>query len=738
MMNKNCHLLSVLGLGLAMGAATVHGQHVIEEVMVTAQKRAASLSETPIAISTFDNSALAEKGITDLSGIAAHTPSITAVPYPSSNNTLTLFIRGQGAPNPMEVTQDGAVGLYLDGFYLARPQSSTFDIADVERVEILRGPQGTLYGRNTSGGAVNIITRKPSGEFGFKQELTFGSYDQFRSLTTIDLPEFADLSLKLSHLRSSKDGYVKNAGSSHDYNESEQRATRFALAWRPDRPFTVDYAMETGELDSTPVYYQNPALNGMMLAPDGTAYFAKEHRMERTYRSIDLPSSTSEYQGHYLTLSWQITENLNLKSLTGYRDLEAYVYQDYAEIFYGPYASEDFLEADQLSQEIQLVGDLLSGSLEYVAGVYYFRESAWHRVLNAGVLDRIVDAESESAAVYGQVGWTPPILDDRLTVTLGGRYTRDQREAERDFLLSGAPLPQAVTRNDDSYQRFNPLIILEYDLAADINGYVKLSSGYRAGGSSEASELDGFGITFGPEDVTSYEVGLKSYWWNRRIRFNTAVFYTKLDDMQLAFNPGSADPSFVTAYNAGNAVIEGAEVDLLLSPTENVSFGVDYTYLNTDIRQVDVIPNTIFSSADSPYRNAGNIAPLFRVPLAPKHSVNLSADYTFYRFASGTLKASLDYSWRDAIYVSSASGSPIPNNELWQLESRGLLNARVTMDVDLPRGDRIRVSLWGNNITDEDHRIYVSANGTPVAGFINHGVAWNEPSTYGIDLVYEY
>lgn len=733
---ENIGLVAMLVGGLGISAAAAQG--TIDEVVVTAQKRAQDLSDIPIAISTFDVGALAEKGITNLAGIAASVPSITSAPYPSSNNTLMFFIRGQGTTNPMEITQDGAVGLYVDGFYIARPQSSTFDIADVERIEILRGPQGTLYGRNTSGGAVNIISKKPTGEFGFKQNFNMGSYNEFRSLTTLNLPEVAGVSAKLSHLRSSKDGYVKNAGPSHDFNESEQNATRLALAWRPDAAFSADYALDIGELNSTSVYYQNPSLNGMQLAADGSIYYAKNSRMKRSYRPIDLPLSTSDYQGHYLTLGWELSDNLTIKSLTGYRELSAVMHQDYAEIFFAPYVSVDYVDARQFSQEVQFIGAVPDAGLEYVAGVYYFRESGTHRVLNAGVLDRIVDAEAESAAVYGQLTWTPDILDSRLHITAGGRYTRDKRQAQRDFLLFGAQLPQAVTENDDAYQRFNPLLIAAFDVSDTINTYIKASTGYRAGGSSEASELDGFGNTFRPEDITSYEVGLKSYWWERRVRFNTALFYNDLDDMQITFNPGSGDPSFATAYNAGNAVIKGVEVDLLIMPTENLSLAVDYVYLDAEIKQVDVIPNTLFSEVGSPYRNDSNIARLFNVPLAPRHGVNVSADYMLMRFTNGTLKASLEYNWKDSVYISTASGAAIPNNDFWRIDAHGLLNARLTLALDLPRGDRATVSLWGRNIADQDYQYFVTPTGTPLTGYTTQGTAWNEPSTYGIDISYEY
>lgn len=732
---------SVALAAVAFVAQTALGQQggAIEEIVITAQKRQENLSDVPIAITTFSNQVLLDRGITTLAGIAETVPSITAQPYPSSSNTLIMSMRGQGSANPMEITQDGAVGLYVDGFYIARPQSSTFDIADVERIEVLRGPQGTLYGRNTTGGAVNIISRKPSGEFGFRQELTSGSFNQFRSLTVVDTPAVAGVSAKLSYLRSDKDGFVKNPGASNDFNEEHQRAVRAALHWQPTDAVSVDYVYEEGEIDSTPVYYQSPSLIGQVTAADGTPYFAKDHRMKTSYRAVDLPLSTSEYDGHYLTATWDVSPLLTLKSLTGYRELESYIYQDYVEAFFVPYTTEDWITNRQFSQELQFVGSALDGALNYITGLYYFRESGHHREIIAAAMDRYVEAEAVSQAVFGQLTWTPGILQQRLDITVGARYTRDAKKAERDFtLIDGTVLPQAVTRNDDDYNQFNPALTLSYRISDDLNVYGKWVTGYRAGGSGEAAALDSFGVTFGPEDVTSYELGLKSHWWNRRVRLNVAAFRAELEDMQMAFTATADDPSFTQTYNAGKAVIQGVEVDLLFAPINDLAFSLDYSFMDAEVKQVDVIANTMFSEPGSPYRDADNISDLFRVPLTPRHSASVAVDWTFYRFVAGDLRLHVNYDWRDEFYGTTTTGKAVPNADLWISQARGLLNARLSARFELPRGDWLEVALWGKNIADSDYEFFITTLGSPLTGYSNQAIAWNEPSTYGIDLIYEY
>lgn len=710
----------------------------LEEIVVTAERRESSLHETPIAMAALSSETIVNRGITDLTGIATAAPSVTAKPYSSSSNMMIMSMRGQGSANPMEITQDGAVGLYVDGIYISRPQATTFDIADVERVEVLRGPQGTLYGRNTTGGAVNIISRKPSGELAFRQDFTIGSYDQFRSLSTIDLPEYADLSLKLSYLHSEKDGYVKNMGSGNDFNNASQNAIRTALRWKPRTDFTADYSFEKGEMQSTPVYFQSPSLNGLPLGPGGTPYVATSHRMNRSYRPADLPESDANYTAHTMTLEWQPTADVTFRSLSGYRNLDTFIYQDYMEIFYVPFTTADTIRSKQVSQEIQALGTLLEGQLNYIIGLFWFKEEGGHREIIAVDMDRYVKAKSESRAVFGQTTWIPPILDGRLDITLGLRYTNDKREAQREFEYLGYPLAQLETTNSNSYSKINPSLNIAYRWTPDLFSYVKAATGYRAGGSSEAAGIDNFGVTFGAEKVTSYEVGLKSYLFDRRASLNIAAFMSKLDDMQIAFTADSANPSFTQAYNAGEARIDGIEAELVLKPLETMTLAFDYTYLTTKIKRVDVLPGTIFSESISPYKDANNIAALFNVPYAPRHSFNLSVDYTFLRFAAAELGAYANYRWSDSYYDTTTSGRAVPNGDMWKAKRQGLLDARLNLDVKLSRGEEVRVSFWAKNLLDQDYHRFNISLGSPLFGYDNHAYAFNEPRTYGIDTSYRF
>jgi iron complex outermembrane receptor protein len=775
----------------------------IEEVTVTAQKREENLQTTPIAISALSADQLQTMGITGFDGLARSSPSISFTPYPSSTNLLILYMRGQGVSDAMQITSDSSVGLYNDGFYMSRPQAATADISDIERIEVLRGPQGTLYGRNTTGGAVNFISKKPTGEFGFKQDLTMGTENEFRSLTTVNLPKWNDISTKLTFLKSSKDGWVKNLGDSHDFGEEEQKAGRFSLRWEAADNFTVDYFMDMGSFDSTPSYYKNNALNGGAICtpvnspncyPDATfqtpvtgtfnQYGNHEGSVSRTYRPIDLPMSTSDFQSHGLTLAWDVNEDLTIKSLTGYRDLDWHAYQDYAEAFSGSaffpvhFDADDQVNSHQFSQEFQFIGNALDNRVKYVGGLYYFKESANHlETLNIDLplyaeaaygspshtfKDRFATQEAKSQAVYAQATWTPPILDDKFDVTLGWRYTWDDRDATRDFMINTTlgNVPPENAKASQSFKRGNPALTANYNWTDDLSTYAKVVTGYKAGGFSESGPIGNFDQGFSPEKVINYEAGMKSYWWDRRIRANVAGFVSKFDDLQLGFTVDPRDSSVVQAYNAGKATIEGVEVELLVQPIDDLSFNFDYTYLHTQLDSVDAIAGTTFDRSvnpgfgcdpaglncaqPNPYDVGDSIKDVLVMPYAPRHKMNIGTDYTFYHFDKGNLTAHVDYTFQSAIYDTAPAGPAVPGRDNYQVPSYGVFNGRLILALDLPRGDKAKIALWGRNLANKDYKTQVIGNGNSIptvagdAGYDTQAAIWAPPPAYGIDLTYEY
>lgn len=793
-MPRASRLTQAIALGAStLIAASVLAQGQIEEIVVTAQKRAESQQEVPIAITTLSSATIEKQGIYNFTDIVKTVPSLSETAYPSSN-MLIMYMRGQGVSDPMQVTSDGSVGIYVDGHYISRPQGSLFDIADTERVEVLRGPQGTLYGRNTTGGAVNLITRKPSGEFGFKQNLSMGNRDFVRSLSVVDLPEVYGLSSKVSILSKKEDGYVKNIGSSHDFGETDEIAGRVALHWNPCNcdTFEADYALDVGSQDSTPIYYaaskpSNPAYDGFQYIP---GYRYGNSPTGHTYRPIDLPLSKLHFEGHGLTLTWQASEHLTIKSLTSYRELEFNAYQDYAESFGVPGHSWDGIDNRQFAQEFQFIGDI-SDSINYVAGLFYFKETSSHEqvwvmdltaVPGVGIYsvkDRDTKAESKSYAAYAQATWTPPILDSKLDLTLGARFTKDKRSASRDLIVdaiapTGSPIPELalsaikhsymssrgslaipgfsqfdIASNRQSFSRFNPAFTASYSWSDTINTYAKVSTGYKAGGSSESAPVGQFGITFDPEDVISYELGLKSDWLDRSLRVNAAVFYSKFEDMQLAFVADASDASLVMGYNAGKANVTGAELEITWLPTNDLMFSLNYAYLDPKFDTVDVIAGTIFDPAvnpASPYNLRSNIKSQFVVPYAPRDTVFVSMDYTFWRFNNGDLSLNLNYHHQSENYISAPAGSGVPGRQNYRQDAYGVMDARVTLDLNLPDNRNLQLALWGHNIANKDYKNSLIGQGgagavaTPSApvGYSFAATSWAPPPSYGAEIIFTY
>ena len=712
-------------LPLLVAAGLVHAQSPalggIEEVFVTAQKRSENLQETPIAISAYSGDELLKLGVKDILTLMSQTPSIYGAQYPLSNTILTLFMRGQGNNDPMQVTKDGSIGFYENGIYNPRPQSVMFDLADVERVEVLRGPQGTLYGRNTTGGAVNVVSKAPTGEFGVRQLLGFGDRGQYRSVTNIDLPAMGSLLAKVTVAAANDDGYVRNIGSGSDFNTSEHLGGRVALLWQPTDSLTFDYGYTYVDLHTTPSYFTSPGLEGAPLI-SGYNYHATKHT---TYRPVALNESPTTVSDHTLTASWEVSPSITLKSLTGLRNHDMTNYQDTVEAYGLGLPVTDFLQSDQFSQELQFIGSW-GDRIEYVGGLYYYEEDVDHLQVGKFIFpgsstryDRLVDAKSESKAAYVQVTWTPDVLEDRLAITLGQRYTEDNREATRDYVIGGYPL-DVNTKSDKEFNRSTPSITLAYSFSDDISGYAKVSSGYRAGGASESSS--DFTRAFGPETVDSYEIGLKAEWLDNRLRTNLAVFTTDYNDIQLDVSPDPNNVTITQTFNAGKAEINGIELDVVAAVTEDLIFTLGYALLDTEVKEVRVAGSSV--TADD-----------FVIPYAPENSLNLAADWTFAHFSAGNVSAHLNYSYKDEAYATSGAGKNIPGYHFYANSAYSMLDARLTLEYQTPKFDGpLRVSLWCSNLLDSDEPVWTSAIGSSNTGYFSSNHFHAEPRSYGVEL----
>ncbi|MCK9247026.1 MAG: TonB-dependent receptor, partial [Anaerolineaceae bacterium] len=532
----------------------------IEEVVVTAQRREESLQEAPISVFVMGASDLENQGIRSITELGeGSVPNLRISPFGSGVSTHVITVRGVSALDPGQISRESTTGVYLDGVYLGRAQGLSIDQMDLERVEVLRGPQGTLFGRNALGGAISLVSKKPSGEWGFQQTVGVGNYDALNSITRIDLPEIAGVSAKIDYLVSERDGWVKNpARGQSDWSAVDKEGGRIALLWQAADNFTVEYAYDRSRSAQVSNYMHiDSLLPGAEAFPEGEFQQLESSRVSRGRTGALNEPSTSRVWGHTLNLNWDLNDQHTLRLISAYRNLRQSQFNSFGGAFFrpGPATGNLFgrlslaeVRQDQISHEFQWLGNL--DRLEFVAGAFYFKESAQDAqsdpfgnqltangpiVLPAPLYSRPAparasDVTSESQALFGQVKWTPGVLNDRLSVTVGGRYNRDEKDGARR-LINGesAFLPYSYKEN-----RFDPAVTVAYDWAEGVNAYLRWGTAYRGGGVNSRSV--GFS-SFDADDIESWELGLKSEFWDRRARLNAAVFYTEWYDQQIDVPP---------------------------------------------------------------------------------------------------------------------------------------------------------------------------------------------------------
>ncbi|NIB38342.1 TonB-dependent receptor [Pseudomaricurvus alkylphenolicus] len=716
-------------------AGTEANIFALEEIVVVAQKREESLQDAPLSVSALGAEQLETLGISDLSDLTSGAiPSLKVQPFFNGNSTLVLAMRGIGTSDAEQITKDLGVGVYVDGVYLGRSTGLSLGLADLAQIEVLKGPQGSLYGRNSLGGAVNMISQKPSGELNFKQQLNFGNYDHFKSVTHIDLPEAMGVSTKLSYVTSRRDGLVENSyPGAQDFSENDSEGWRLALNWSLSDELEVDYSYEKSKLTTTSNYFTFTHI--LELAPGFQLFdnsLLDDGRQDQARFPLPLEASTVETSGHSLVATWDASSNVTLKSITAYRDMEEDLYAQFGGVLATGFNTQSQTNQDQISQEFQIIGS--AERLEYIAGLYWYKETADYTAVQYGTLafsptlpdgtpffgvpvfsapelfvtnaGNRADVETKSWAAFGQVSWTPPILNDQLELILGLRYTDDSKSALRSQFL-GQPTDQTF---DFETTRVDPTATISYHFESDVTVYMRYATGYRSGGANSRSE--DFAV-YDEEEVVSWELGAKAEFMNGRVRVNAAYWDTTYSDKQVDF-PNPANPAATATINAsnGNVELSGLELDISAMLTENLRMDLTYEYMGGSIKE-----------QLNPFTNGFD---KFEIQSLPRHNGTLSLDYSFKPFSFGRLSANLNY-------ISSAAYFQNPANFVHH-NSKDLINARLTLsDVSLGanRGD-LKVALWGKNLTDKEYL----ATGLQT-GFSGAAV-WGDPRTYGVDIAYEF
>ena len=694
-------------LFLPAASPTVHAQPeqeaesaVLEEVVVTARKREESLQDTPISITAFSASALEEANMVDLRDIGKYTPGMSFTSYGmGSNEAGAIFLRGIGQSDHM-VTTDPGVGLYIDGVYVGRNQGAALDLLDLERVEVLRGPQGTLFGKNTIGGAVNVISRKPTGTPGGHISLTAGEDGRLNGSVSGEMPLGDQAAMSVSVLSKQRDGVGEQIFTGSETGDEDSLSGRAQFYWHgqaAEFSLAVDasrarqaamphsFYEQAGWLGVAPCY--ESAGDGYAPCPPGV-----EGDPFDSYSLDDLDTGQDLF-GVSATLEWDVGEGLVFKSITAYRDMD---YLGSLEFDGAPQRIVYYREtggSDQFSQELQLSGTP-SDTLDWIAGVYYFTEDGDNDQDNDqfGALGhRLTQVETKSYAVFGQATIA---VTDRFTVTGGLRYTDESKDYNLVFRSLDAAGAQAYDDAgnplyvvppialDDTWDAVSGTLNLSYDVAEGVMVYGTYSRGFRSGGyAARPSALTSVGA-YDPEYVDMFEIGLKALAAEDRLRVNAAVYRNDYKDYQAQVN--RVGNRFDTrVLNAAEAEIDGVELEVtaLFSPI----FRVDATFAYTDaqITKVDLDPSL-----------EANFSAGHRLPYVSKYTFSISPQIDFGLANGAGVLARLDYSYRDDFF------GQIANSPFEREKGYGLLNARI----EYRNADRDwSIALYGINLADEKY-----------------------------------
>lgn len=713
----------------------------LDQVVVTAQKRATNLQDTPISVSVVDAEALKDRSAISIGSLSdGSIPSLRVTPFATRSSALNIGIRGIGASGDAnQPARDAGVGVYVDGVFMGRAQGLGSMLYDVERIEVLKGPQGTLFGRNTEGGALSIVTRQPTGEFGGRVSAGVSNYSGYTTGLHLDLPKVGDVSFKIDAVQATRGGTTDNPmRGERDFNSYDKRGARITALWQPSDDFSALYAFDRS-YDATTPYHTQLLVPGPYVSPLQKAG-ASEDRRDSAILGGPQEDNIGRTSGHLLNLGWTLSDSLELKSISSYRELTQGQFDmglvDAISAYGGPntpfgrYSLAQVYQ-HQYSQEFQLIGT--TSQVQFLAGAFYYHETAGDNAqtpnmllwgpggnsytlnpatnpLNLGNVrvDRASKAWTDSLGIFGQATWTPASLE-RLHLTAGGRYTRDDKKGSL-YIVNGAATDLAF---DDAWGRFDPMVNIAYDLGDNAMVYAKYSTGFKAGGANSRSTTY---TAFAPEGVTALELGFKSQFWDNRARLNLALFDSKIEhkqmDFSLPFDPNSGETrtTMVTTNALSNGTSRGAELEFNVMPVDNLTVGLNYAYTRIDAQ-----------SAVDPF-GAGvqvTVQPL----LAPKNAGSVSLDYLLPFANFSALKFHLDGNWSDGYYTS--------EYDQMLTDSSFIVNARVAL-IDVPlnsTGSTLAVSLWARNLLDEEHLFYKLNNAS-----LGQSGIFNDPRTYGLDV----
>jgi iron complex outermembrane receptor protein len=679
-------------------------QAELGEVVVTARRREESLQDVPIAVSAFSEAALERRGAQDITALQQITPNTTVQIARGSNTTLIAFIRGVGQQDPLPGFEPG-VGLYIDDVYVARPQGSVLEIFDVQRIEVLRGPQGTLYGRNTIGGAIKYVTNRIGNEPEFRFRGRLGSYNQRDAIVSGSTPLGGGFSVGGALASLNRDGFGTNLTTGAEHYNRDILAGRISLEYQPNDQLFLRLAYDRIDDDS------NARHGHREVVGQGLATVGGEIRPNRYDTRAGLGDANSvETEGLSFQAQYSVNDQITLKSITAQRSGATATNIDFDGT---PGAALDVpatYDDEQFTQEFQLLyeGERLQGIL----GAYYLdgeANNSFDTILGLANLTvgSINNLTTKSIAVFGDFSYD---VTEQLAISVGGRFTRDEKTGRifranfagiRSPLLGGTPRNPTLVRTDYTRERtdeqFTPRISASYEFSPALTGYLSYSRGFKSGGFDPRGDVISTPQSaegFEPETVDAYEAGLKGSLFDRRLNFAAAVFANEYQDQQVTTQvplpaPAVGIASFVD--NVGQSKIRGFEIEASARVSDMLTVNGAYGYIDAQFEEF-----LRFNLALTPPRFE-DISSQVVFQNTPKHSANLSATFTPRMPAEmGVIAVTPSISYR-----SSYSQFEFPNP---LLDQGGYTLVDLTASYTTPSG-RYRLAYEGRNIGDEEYRI---------------------------------
>ena len=731
----------------------------IEIIVVTAQKRVENIQEVPISIASFSRERIEKMALRQLNEVAEFVPNLKM--SQTNDFSSSIVIRGVGSSS-RNIGFDARVGLYLDGVYIGQSPALNQDILDLERIEILRGPQGTLFGKNNVAGSINLITQKPEDEFNANVGVSVGNYGLRQYSATLNTPLSDDIAAKFSINQYQRDGFVENITTGNWLNEQDSYSYRGQI--RANLSDTIELNFAIDSLKSDRFSFDGEPITNTL----GSAKNTESPEQNKVSFDVD-PHEEREISGESLTIDWDLSGDFTVKSITGHRDSTINYKNDF-DFSAQSVAFLDYVDDySQWSQELQLISP--ESNFQYVAGLYYFQQDAYTKRLpnvgdetlslftgvprsvfeqgasfgdpssifmlgafHPGILSTIGNVDTTSYSMFFNSNYQ---FTNEIRIDLGFRYSTEEKSVDWTissidpqtnipvipiFELANGQVLDKRTDHD-----FSPLISVNYHVNRDINAYIKYSTGYKSGGYNvdflTQAQLD-VGIEFDKETVDSYEIGLKGDLFDHQMRFSSAVFYAKYDDYQINQLVNlAAGTTALSIRNAAKVETYGAELDLTYQLTEDLR-------LNAAIGLLDAK----FDKYPAGGSNGEDLSGT-KLPGVSDFTFNLSVQYYYpVPVVNSALSASLNYNYQDDYNtdIDGQTTATLADGEMLDIghiDGFGILNASISLE---PLDNGISLYFWVRNLADQDSPTILGEKsffGTRRNVYVN-------PRTYGLTAKY--